>query len=151
MEGRKNKIYLNTGTFGTPVWSEMDRITGLKRPQNRGSSEYQYRGAKNKKTAVGYRKFELSFKYETKRNPANADAILALLQDSYDNETVLDMATVDRAIATTGATGVRGPVQVTTFDRDEDDESNTSYDVTLSEVDHEESDVLVEIEAYTTA
>jgi hypothetical protein len=151
MEGRKNKIYLNTGTYGTPVWSELKRVTGLKRPQGRGSSEYMYRGAKSKKTAVGYQKFELSFKYETKRDPANADAMLTALQDSFDNETVLDMATVDRAIATSGATGVRGPFQVTTFDRDEDDESNTSYDVTLSEVDHEESSELVEVESYTTA
>ena len=151
MEGRKNKAYYNTGTYGVPVWSPIPRISGVKRPQKRGTSEYDYRGAENKKTATGKKAYSVSFKYETKRLPGATDTVLAALQDSFDNETVLDMAFTDQDIATSGAYGIRGPFVVTDFDRDEAEESNTSYDVTVAEVDHEESDVLVETAPYTTA
>lgn len=150
MEGRKNKAYYNTGTYTVPVWSELKRISGLKRPQSRATSEYHYRGAANKKTATGYKAYEITFKYETKADPAGTDAVLAALQASFDAETLMDCAFTDQAIATVGAKGVRGPFVVTQLDRDEDDENNTSYDVTLKEVDHDESDVLVEVAPYTT-
>ena len=96
MEGRKNKAYYNTGTYGVPVWSPIPRISVVKRPQKRGTSEYDYRGAENKKTATGKKAYSVSFKYETKRLPGATDTVLAALQDSFDNETVLDMAFTDQ-------------------------------------------------------
>lgn len=150
MEGRKNKLYYNAGTYATPTWTLIGRISGLKRTQNRSTSEYAYREAANKKTATGQITTELSFKYETKRAPTAADTVFAALLDSFTNDTVLDIACTDQAIGTSGAKGIRGPFVVTQFDRDEADESNTAYDVTLKEVDHEESGSLVEVAAYAT-
>lgn len=148
MEGRKNKIYLNTGSYDTPTWTILTRVSNVKRPQSRGTSEYMYRGAENKKTAIGYRSYEINFKYETKRDPESSDTQLAMLQDSYDNGTVLDVAMMNKDIATANAKGVRGPFVVTDLPRDEADENNTSFEVTLKEVDHEENDELVEVQPY---
>lgn len=148
MEGRKNKAYYNTGTYDTPVWAELKRISGLKRPQSRSTAEYNYRGAANKKTAVGYKSYEITFKYETKRDPTLTDTVFAAIQASFDSETVMDFVVVDRAMGV-GAVGVRGPFVVTQLDRDEDDESNTSYDVTLKEVDAEQAAALWEVAPFT--
>lgn len=151
MEGRKNKAYYNTGSYGTPVWTLLNRISGVKRAQSRNTSEYNYREAENIKTALGKKKYSFTFKYETKRAAGATDTVLAALQDSFDNETELDVAFVDQAIATTGAFGVRGPFVVADFARDESDESNTAYDVTLMEIDSEDSGSLVETVPWTTA
>lgn len=149
MEGRKAKAYYNTGTYGTPVWTEIKRGTDWKRPQSRSTSDIKYRGANNVKTAQGYRKYEVSFTYRVKRQGL-ADTVLAALQASFDAETTLDVVLVDRAIATTGAYGIRGPFVVSKFDRNEPDEDGISYDVMLSEVDDEQAGALVEVAPYTT-
>lgn len=151
MEGRKNKAYRNTGTRSAPVWAHMDRISDVKRPQSRSTSEHNIRGSENVKTSTGKKNFSgISFKYQTKRDPALADALLAAFQDSFDNDTMLDLAFVDRDIALSGSTGIRGPFVVSQFDRDEADESNTTYDVTIVEIDYEDGDGVFDVDTYTT-
>jgi hypothetical protein len=154
--GRKCVAYLNTGTFASPVWTALNRITDVKSPQSRGSSDRMYRGAKNKKKVLGYLEYSFAFKYQVKKAGV-ADTLFDKLEDSNRNEVVLDVFFANQPLtAPTGSTaigtaakGLRGPVVVEKFDRDEADEDGVSYDVNLVEVDHEESGALVEIAAFS--
>jgi len=154
--GRKRAAYLNTATYASPAWSELTRITNVQRPQSKATSDRMFRGAKNKKKVSGYKEFGFTFTYQVKK--ANlADTLYDTLYDSFLNDTVLDAAFLNQRIAqpvgtTAGnAVGVRGPVECTKFDIKEEDEDGVTIDIELSEVDHEESGDLVEVEAYSIA
>jgi hypothetical protein len=150
MEGRKCKAYLNTGTYASKTWTEIKRMTDTKRPQSRSSSEFKMRGFQTIVAATGYKKYGVTFKYQTKSPAGTADTIEAALQTAYDNDADIEIAMVDRPIATVGAKGTSGFFRVTKFDRDEADEDNVSYDVELMPADHEESGTPVEVGPYTT-
>lgn len=152
--GRTCKAYVNIGgTLATPTFIEMKRISNVTRPRSRGTGDRMYRGAKNKKKVTGYLENGFAFTYiPAKAGSAaeTADTVLAALEDSLLNETSLDVCFMDRAI-TGDAVGVRGYVQVSKFDRKEDDEDSISYDVELVEVEeYDLSGNLVEIAAYET-
>ena len=157
--GRRRAAYVNTGTFATPVWAHMTRITDVQRPKSRATSDRKYRGAKNVKTVTGYIKYGWTFKYAIKGPNASADAILTKLQDSFDNEVILDVLFLNQRIAQpTGtfpsganAVGVRAPVVVTKLDESEADEEGCTFDVELMEVDDEQSSALNETQPFTTA
>lgn len=140
------KTYVNTGTYGSPTWSLMDRITSPKLKQQRGANARTIRGKKNKTSVLGKREYGISFTY-TPSSVGASDAVLTKLQDSYTNRTVMDIAMMDRAIATSGSTGIRGPYVVQQFDRSEDDEDAVVYDVVLVEV---EDSTIPETDTYTT-
>ncbi|MEQ1828531.1 MAG: hypothetical protein ABL921_21390 [Pirellula sp.] len=157
--GRRRAAYVNTGTFATPVWVHISRISDVQRPKSRGTSERKYRGAKNVKTVTGYIKYGWTFKYHIKGPNASADAVLVKLQDSMDSEIVLDVLFLNQRISQpTGtfpgganAVGVRAPVVVTKLDESESDEEGCTYDVELMEVEDEQSSVLNETMPFTTA
>ena len=152
--GKSCKAFLNIGgTLASPTWVEMRRISNVSRPKSRSTSDRMFRGAKNKKKVTGYLEYTFSFQYVPAKAgsaAATADTVLAALEASLENELTLDAAFMDRAIATVGAKGVRGPMMCTKLDRTEDDESSVVFDVELVEVEHEDSaGALVEIAPYT--
>ncbi len=144
--GRTRAAYVNTGTYTTPVWVHISRITGVQRPQSRATSDRKYRGARSVKTVTGYLTYGFTFKYAVKSSKFATDTVGALLQGSLDNETVLDVCFLNqRIIQPTGtypsganAVGVRGPVVVTKFDIAEEDEDGVMFDVELKEVEDEQ-------------
>lgn len=151
--GRKRAAYINTGTYSTPVWTELSRISGVSRPRSRGSGERKYRGAQNAKTITGYKVNGFSFKYHVKAAKFT-DAALAALETAYNNDTPLDVFFANQKIIqptgsfTSGdkAVGVRGFVNVMKLDISEEDEEGVTMDVELSEAEHEEpAGTLVEI------
>lgn len=152
--GRTCKAYVNIGgTLATPTWVEMKRISNVQRPRSRSTGDRMYRGALNKKKVTGYLENGFSFSYITAKAGSaaeTADTVLTALEGSLLNETILDVCFQDRAV--TGASkGVRGYVQVSKFDRKEDDEDSITYDVELVEVEeYDGAGALVEIAAYTT-
>jgi hypothetical protein len=154
--GRRAWGAYNSGTYAAPTWVAFGRISEVSRPQSRSTSDRMFRGAKNKKKVTGYMEFGVTFKYHAKKAGAT-DTVLAKLEDSFINESVLDCIWLDQplvapsgssAIGTT-AKGIRGPYVVAKFDRDEADEDGVSYDVELVEVDHEEASALVETVAFS--
>jgi hypothetical protein len=142
--GRTASANLNTGTFATPVWSKMGRISSPKRTQGRAANGRTYRDAKNKKNVLGMREYGYTFTYVLK-NLTDSDAILTKLQESFDTETVLDISILDRPSAT-GAKGIRGPFQVSQLDLSEDDEDAVIAEVTIVEV---EDTTIGEVENFT--
>ena len=154
--GRKRAAYLNTGTFASPAWTMVSRMTNVQRPQGKATSDRMFRGAKNKKKVSGYVEYGFTFTYQVKK--ANlADTVYDAFLDSFNNDTVLDMCflnqTIDQPVGTSAgnAVGVRGPLECTKFDIKEEDEDGVTVDIELSEVDHEESGDLVEVDAFSTA
>lgn len=151
--GKTCKAYVNIGgTLTTPTWVEMKRISNVNRPKSRSKSDRMFRGAKNKKKVGGYLEYAFSFVYTPAKagsGAETADTVIVALEDSLDNETVLDVCFMDRDVTEDGATGVRGPVQCFKLDRKEEDESSITYDVELDEVEEEDGDGdLLEMAAY---
>lgn len=144
--GKDRAAYYNSGTYASPTWVHFARISDVNRPQSRASSDRMYRGAKSKKKVLGYKEFGFTFKYHAKES-GSTDTVLDKLQDSYDNETVLDVCFMDGKFDSgTTRVGVRGPVQVSKFDISEADEEGVTYDVELVEV---EDNTIPEITAFS--
>lgn len=154
--GRRAVGYYNSGTFASPTWVEFKRISDVKLPRSRSTSDRMFRGAKNKKKVAGYLDFGVTFKYHIKK-AGSTDTVAAKLQDSFINETVLDCIWVDQPLIApvgssligTSSNGFRGPYFVSKFDRDEADEDGMTYDVELSEADDEQSGNVFETIAFT--
>lgn len=144
--GRRRAAYVNTGTYSTPVWAEMSRISGVQRGRSRGTSDRKYRGSPNVKTVTGYKTNSFTFKYHVKGPKFTTDAVLTLLEASYEDETPLDVCFLNQKIVqptgsfTPGANavGVRGFVVSVKMDISEEDEEGVSYDIELREIEHEE-------------
>lgn len=144
--GRKRAAFYNSATYGSPTWVQFARITEVTRPQSRSTSDRMYRGAKNKKKATGYIERSFAFKYIPKK-AGTTDTVLDKLEDSFVNETVLDVCFMTGTFDTgTTRVGVRGPFVVSKFDLNEPDEEGVSYDVELVEV---EDDTIPESVAYS--
>lgn len=153
--GRTCKAYVNIGgTYAAPTWIEMARISNVSRPRSRGTSDRMYRGAKNKKKVTGYLENGFSFTYVPAKAGSTgetADTVITALEGSLLNETILDVYFADAA-ATGVSKGIRGPVQVSKFDRKEDDEDSVTYDVELVEVEEYATvgGALIEAAAFAT-
>jgi hypothetical protein len=91
-----------------------------------------YRESPNGKNVTGVKDIGLSFTYVV-RGATATDAVLTALMASFNNDTVMDIAALDRP-AGTGAKGIRGPFVVSQLNKNEDDEDAVAYDVTLVEV-----------------
>jgi len=144
--GRKRAAYYNSGAYASPTWVHLARISDVNRPQSRSTSDRMYRGAVNKKKVTGYKEHSFTFKYHVKK-AGTADTVLDKLQDSFDNDTVIDVCFMNGKFDTgTTRTGVRGPVVVSKFDISEADEEGVTYDVELVEV---EDDTIPEITAFS--
>lgn len=147
--GRLRALYVNTAVstpYATPTWTLVGRISDVQRSRSRATADRKYRSAKNSKKITGYKEYGFSFKYHVKKAGA-ADTIADKLEDSFTNETVLDVCFMNGLIAAgTTRVGERGPVVVTKLDIAEADEEGVTYDVELSEV---EDETILEFAAYT--
>lgn len=133
--GRTCTINYNSATFGTPTWVALGRASSPGRTQGRPTSRKTYREATTSKNVTGLLDYEISFQYVQKDTAADGDdTVLDALLDSLWNDTALDIAMLDRAAATTGSAGIRGPFVVSQCDKSEDDEDAVVYDVTLVEI-----------------
>ncbi len=151
--GRLRTFYLNTASstpYATPTWTLVSRISDVSRPRSRSTNDRAYRGAKNKKKVLGYKEYGFSFKYHVKKAGAT-DTVLDKLEDSFTNETVLDVCFMNGKFDTgTTRVGERGPVVVSKLDISENDEEGVTYDVELVEVEDEQpAGTLFEFSAYS--
>lgn len=150
--GRLRTLYLNTAVstpYATPTWTLVSRISDVSRSRSRSTNDRAYRGAENKKKVTGYKEYGFSFKYHVKKAGAT-DTILDKLEDSFVNETVLDVCFLNGVIASgTTRVGERGPVVVTKCDISENDEEGVTMDIELAEVEDEQGGSLFEFGAYT--
>ena len=138
--GRLAKLYLNTGTYGSPVWTEICRVSDVTIGQSKNTATVVTRCSSNQKTVLGSKVFQITFNY---LEVLGADTILAALRTSYHADTPaaakLDVVATNLPIATAGATGIRGMFAVTNFERTEGADDVVSRAVTLDEIDWQET------------
>ena len=146
--GRDAKLYYKaSGTYASPTWAELKRIGDVTIGGEKATSDLAIRETPNDKVSVGGLKFPISFTYYKRR--AVADTIFAALLASFMNNTVMDIAAMDQAIATIGATGLRGPYVVTKFERGEPINDSVAYAVELQEVEDLDSTTPLYTQSYT--
>ena len=143
--GRKCSANYNTGTYGTPTWTALGRVSSPKGTRGRPTSRRVYREATTSKNVTGVLDNGWSFKY-VPTDPGQTDTVLAALVASLEDGTQMDLAFLDTT-AGSGAKGVRGPFVVSQMDRNEDDEDAVDYDVTVVEVEDVTNDA--EVDSYT--
>ncbi len=148
--GRDAKLYLRSaGTYASPTWSQILRIGDVTIGGEKSTSDLAIRETPNDKVSVGGLKFPISFTYYKRR--AVADTVFAALFASFMNNTTLDIAAMDQAIATVGATGVRGPYVCTKCERSEPINDSVVYNVELQECEEVDSTTPLYTQAYTIA
>lgn len=139
--GRLRAAYYNSATYSSPTWVYIGRISDVTRSRSRSTSDRMYRAAKTKKKVTGYLEYGFSFKYHVKKSGSTpaTDTVLDKLEDSFLNETVIDVCFLNGKIATgTTRAGERGPIVVSKLDIAESDEEGVTYDVELVEVEDEQ-------------
>jgi hypothetical protein len=137
--GSKQKLYMNpAGTYASPTWVLMAKVGDVDITMGKATSDVDTRETPNTKTVAGNKKLGITFNYF--RVDSHTDAVFNALAASYFDDTVLDMAAMEIAIATAGAKGIRGPFVVTKFDRKEAVNEATRYEVELAETDEYSSD-----------
>lgn len=148
--GRDAKLYWrSTGTYASPTWSEIKRIGDVTVGGEKATSDLAIRETPNDKSSFGGMKFPISFTYYKRR--AVADTVFAALLASFMNNTTMDIAAMDQAIATVGATGLRGPYVVSKLERAEPVNDSVVYNVELLECEEVDSTTPLYTQSYTTA
>ena len=132
--GRDAKLYHRaSGTYASPTWSEIKRIGDVTIGGEKSSSDLAMRETPNDKSVFGGLKFPISFTYY--KRVGVTDTVFSALQASFFNNTPMDIAAMDQAIATPGAAGLRGPYVVSKCERSEPVNDSISYAVELLECD----------------
>lgn len=139
--GRSNFLYYNTGASeppggAAPTWAVIDRIGDLDRANSKSSTEVDMRASPTTIVVYGNKSREVTFTYY-KREGAT-DAVFNALQDSYENDTVLDVAISEGDLSGTPAAGIyydRGPFIVAEMTKSEPIAGVDAYDITLNVAD----------------
>lgn len=98
LTGLDCKLYYNTGTYGTPTWTEIDNCRDLSMSREKGDADGSKRSStwREKLTTLKDMSIEWEMVYDTE------DANFAALKTAWDDNTNLDLAIADGAIATSG-------------------------------------------------
>lgn len=147
--GRMAKLYINTGTYDTPVWLEVDMIDDVEVSLEKATNEIDIRASGNTKTVVGNRKIGLSTNYY--ELAGYTDMVKPELLESWNGDSPLDMLTLDQDISVIGAEGFRGPFVVTNFGKSEKVNEQQTRTLELAECIAFDDNSLVDVIAYTVA
>ncbi len=123
--GRDCQALLNTGSFGTPTFSEMTFVNDPQETAQRPTAEVRGRGEDLAVERPGAKRGGYTF--QTINLPSNSD--FTALRDAYDNGTTVLIWFADGDPATSGTTGIHAEWYVTQFQRNEPDENGVSYAV----------------------
>ena len=122
------KLYLNTGTFAAPVWSEVTNARDVTVPLEASEADASRRGG------GGFKEYlpglidagiEFDLLYDS------ADPNFATLRTAFFARAPIDVAAVDGDITTTGTQGLRFIGAVTGFPKEEPLEEGQAFSVTL--------------------
>jgi hypothetical protein len=115
--GKDCKMYRNTGTYGTPVWSEILPVRDNTLPQADDEVDMSSRGgAGSKEIEPSLR--DNSSEFEMVYDPADTNH--AALQAAYIARTAIELLILDGNVATTGNQGLRATMKLSKFERKEE-------------------------------
>lgn len=126
--GKDAKLLRNTGTYASPVWDTIDNCRDLTLGDAMTEVDVSARdGGGFEMTDVGLQKLELSFQMIGDYG----DADFVALQTAYYARSVVLCATASKAPATSGAQYVKMAAKVTKFEKSEELDGVTMFDVTI--------------------
>lgn len=120
-------IYINTGTYGTPVWAAIDLAKDVTLSLESGEADASTR-------ASVWREYLQTLKdagIELEMVADSADSNFTLLKDAFFNDTSVDILALDGTSATVGAQGLRMISAVTAFSRAEPLEDTVTISATI--------------------
>lgn len=113
--GRLAAFYLNTGTYGSPVWSLVANISDLT-----VSGEWDLADASTRESAVKMQVPTLvDLSVAGKMKFANGDTNTVSIVQAFFNQTILDIMALNGPQTTAGNFGVRFPCRVTSRNEDQ--------------------------------
>lgn len=145
--GRDNKLYYNdtaatasggAGNYTTPVWVLIDRVGDVNRAGTKSTTEVDMRASETTIVVYGNKSREITFTYY--KRVGTTDSVFDVLEDSFENNTVLDIAMMEGAIATSGTQGVRGPFIVSQMDKSEPIAGVDAFECSMQFADAEQDD-----------
>ena len=102
--GLDARLYVNTGTYGSPTWTNIDITKDVALSQSAGGADVSTRGSGGYVEELATLK-TLSLAFNI--NKVIADAQFETLRDAFKNRTTVDMAVADGNIATSGTEYMR--------------------------------------------
>ncbi len=137
MMGDQCKLFINSGSFATPTWTdgEIKKAKNVKSPRKRSSAAKSGRGD-------GFVTYDISdlidapitFTLVLKRG----DTLQDDLRDAFNNNTSILIAALDGDPATSGSEGVHGLYGIEDYSRDEPDDGTVVYEVSMLPVDEDQ-------------
>ncbi len=107
--GYEGKLYINSGSFGSPTWTEVDITVDASMDSGHNRIDASARkGGGTKEEIAGLTTKNLTFQILKEK----ADAQFETLRDAHDNKTTADVAYADAAIATSGTEYTRFEGQI---------------------------------------
>jgi hypothetical protein len=143
--GNDCKLYINTGTYGSPTWAVVDLVKDITVADSRAEGDSTVRGYDLTSVTPGMRTLQVSgeIKYDA------ADTAFDALYDAYvaDPQAVIGCLILDGPIATAGKKGKRFDAYVTQWGDNEPLNQVKTVPFTLSAT----TDAAHGVEAYTAA
>ena len=128
--GSEGKLYRNTGTYGTPVLSEISNIRDLDYGLDWGTAEFKSRGETSKKYKKTQSEETISFQLEDNPSDSTAAAHFTAIQAAAASATdTVELWDLDGAHGTEGSKGPRIVMQITKFERAMPLEDTSIYNV----------------------
>ncbi len=126
--GKDAKLYRNTGTNASPSWNLIENCRDLSLGDSMTEVDVSARdGGGFNMVDVALQSLELSFQMVGDYS----DADFVALQTAYYARTPLLMATCSGLIGTSGTQGVKFPCKVTKFEKTEELDGVTMFDITI--------------------
>ena len=134
--GLEAKLYRNTGTYGIPVWDEIEDAQDVSLNLEAGEAEAKRRGGGGWSETIAALK-EASIEFGLLYRSSNTD--FTALRDAYLNRTLVDLLVLDGAVATSGSQGLRAVCHITNFSREEPLEEALTISVTAKPTPNDDS------------
>jgi len=113
---RSTALITGTNTPAAATWDEIPGVRDVDQPDSRTELEITTR-ANNGFKAYGVGLRDMSFSFEMMDDDDDTD--FTAIETAYDGGTEIGLARMDKAIATTGSTGIAGNFVVTSMARSE--------------------------------
>lgn len=135
--GNECSAYENTGTYGTPTWTEIPKLIDVELGLTKGEADIPSRESKFMLKRASLKEVEITAGYRVKQG---ADARFDSLRSAYFADTIMDLLFVDTELATeTGGQGIRGFFQVYDCSRSEPNADALSANLVFKPTYKEES------------
>jgi predicted secreted protein len=126
--GMDAKLYRNTGSFGSPTWSEVTNVKDLTLNLEKGEADVTTRANGGWRATVGTLKdasIEFQMVWDT------ADAGFSAMQQAFFSNTPIEFAVMDGDINDPASEGLRATFDIFNFTRNEALEEAIMVDVTI--------------------